>query len=411
METEQKQQREAPTAQPTVPAGEQRSFWRRAPVILLGTILLGIILFFGLSYLADGWSHESTDDAFLDTHIVTIAPRVAGQVQHVSVQDNQLVRKGDVLLELDPRDLESALEQKRANVKAAQANVELQNADLELSRAQVTTAEATAKQTAAEAAAVQATAERAEADLKRARELISNRTISSAEFDMAKAAAASAAASLAAAREKAAGDQAKVGEAQAQLTASQKGLERAQAQQRQAEAELATAELNLSYAHIPAPEGGTVTKKTVATGDYVQIGQALMALVPERLYVTANFKETQLSQIRTNQPAEMRIDAIAKRRFAGHVDSIQTGSGARFSLLPPENAVGNYVKVVQRVPVKIVFDEPLQAAQVLGPGMSVVPSIKVKETEISQAVIVLVAAVLALVGGAFWWRSSRRRSQ
>lgn len=410
METEQKEQTEAPGSQPMAPAGGKRSVWRQPAVILVGTILLGVILFFGLRYLADGWTHESTDDAFLDTHIVTIAPRVAGQVQQIAVQDNQVVRKGDVLVELDPRDLQSGLEQKRANVNAAQASVELQRADLELSRAQVTTAEATAKQSAAEAAAVQATAERAEADLKRAQELISNRTISSAEFDMAKAAQASAAASLAAAREKGAGDQAKISEAQAELAASQKGLERTQAQQRQAEAELATAELNLSYARIAAPETGTVTKKTVATGDYVQVGQALMALVPEHLYVTANFKETQLSQIRTNQPVQVRIDAVSGRRFAGHVDSIQTGSGARFSLLPPENAVGNYVKVVQRVPVKIVFDEPLQAQQVLGPGMSVVPSVKVKESEISEAVIVIVAGALAVLAGGLWWRASMKKA-
>jgi membrane fusion protein (multidrug efflux system) len=150
-----------------------------------------------------------------------------------------------------------------------------------------------------------------------------------------------------------------------------------------------------------------VTKKAVEDGDYIQVGQNLMALVPNALYVTANYKETQVEHIRPGQAVRITIDSAGGRVFAGHVESIMAGSGARFSLLPPENAVGNYVKVVQRIPVKILFDEPIVAGHVLGPGMSVVPSVKVKGLEVSEAVVVAVAAVLALGVGGLWWRGAK----
>jgi membrane fusion protein (multidrug efflux system) len=138
------------------------------------------------------------------------------------------------------------------------------------------------------------------------------------------------------------------------------------------------AELQLSYTKIYAPVCGRVTRRSVEVGDYVGIGQELMAIVPDDVYVTANFKETQLTYMRPGQPVEIRIDAFPKKRFTGHVDSIQRGSGAAFSLLPPENATGNYVKIVQRVPVKIVFDEPPDPSYPIGPGMSVVPEVKIR---------------------------------
>ena len=286
----------------------------------------------------------------------------------------------------------------------------LLKAVVELSRTQIATAEATAKQSAAEAAAAQATAEKARADLKRAEELIQNHTISPQEFDAAKAAATATEASLKAAREKAASNQAKVAEAQAQVEAAQKALERGEAQARQAESDVQAAELNLSYARVTAPADGYVTKKAVESGDYIQVGQKLMALVPSDLYVTANFKETQVEHIRPGQPVRITVDSAGGRVFAGHVESIMAGSGARFSLLPPENAVGNYVKVVQRIPVKILFDEPVEAGHVLGPGMSVVPSVHVKGYEISETVVVIVAAVGALVVGVLWWRAAGRKA-
>jgi membrane fusion protein (multidrug efflux system) len=278
-----------------------------------------------------------------------------------------------------------------------------------LSRTQVASAEATAKQSAAEADASQATAEKARADLKRAEELIQNHTISAQEFDSAKAAATATGASLNAAREKAASNRAKVVEAQAQVEAAQKAFERGEAQARQAEWDVKAAELNLSYARVTAPADGYVTKSAVEDGDYIQVGQKLMALVPHEFYVTANFKESQVEHIRPGQPVRITVDSVEGRVFAGHVESIMAGSGARFSLLPPENAVGNYVKVVQRIPVKILFDEPVNAGHVLGPGMSVVPSVHVKGYVISETVVLIVAAVGALVIGALWWKAAGRK--
>jgi membrane fusion protein, multidrug efflux system len=392
-------------------AESKRSFWRRWPVILIGTVVLAGLLFLALRYLGEALTHESTDDAFLDGHILSIAPKVAGQVKEVCVTDNQVVQAGQALVEIDPRDLQVQLDQKRAALNAARVNIELLAANLELSRAQVASAAAAAKQAAAEAAAAQATSERANADLKRADELIGNRTISPQEHDTAKANAAATEANLRAAQEKAASNQSKVSEAEAQVAASQKALDRGKAQARQAEWDAHAAELNLSYTRILAPEEGRVTKKSVETGDYLQVGQTLMALVPSRLWVTANFKETQLARIRIHQPVTVRIDSVPGRTFSGHVDSIQAGSGARFSLLPPENAVGNYVKVVQRVPVKIVFDQPPASAQTLGPGMSVSPLVRVRGYEVAEPAVAVVAGAIALVLGGLWRMLARRSTK
>ena len=354
-------------------------------------------------------THESTDDAFLEAHIVSIAPKVAGHIAAVQVTDDQVVEAGQVLAEIDPRDLQVQLERKRAAVVAAKANVELIKATVDLFRSEIASAEATAKQSSAEVVASEATADRTSADLKRAQELFANHTISPQEFDTAKADATAAEAKLQAARQKAASDQSKVGQAQAQLGAGLKGYERAEAQTRESDIEVQEAELNLSYARITAPEPGRVTRKAAERGNYVQVGQNLMALVPSHLYVIANFKESQLANLRTNQPARISIDSIASRTFAAHVESVQAGSGARFSLLPPENAVGNYVKVVQRVPVKLVFDETLPEGQVLGPGMSVVPSVHVTSFEIPQSAVTVAAVLAALVLGGLWWRAAGRR--
>ncbi|MGH9807184.1 MAG: HlyD family secretion protein, partial [Terriglobia bacterium] len=179
----------------------------------------------------------------------------------------------------------------------------------------------------------------------------------------------------------------------------------ARAEVSEAEAELHQAELQESYTKITAPEAGRVTNKSVEPGDYVQVGQPLFAIVSPQVWVTANFKETQLTDMRPGQPAEVEVDAYPSRALRGHVDSIQAGSGARFSLLPPENATGNFVKVVQRVPVKIVFDEQPGVPRVLGPGMSAVPEVKVKGS-FGPAVIVTIVAglvILLVLGATLWW--------
>ena len=403
-------EKQVPLASPDIAAGKQkRSFWQRRLVIVVGMVGIFALLFYGLGYLAESLTHEWTDDAFLDADIVSVAPKVPGQVKEVHVQNNQAVKAGELLVEIDPRDLAVQLDQKRAALESARANVILFKAETELTRTQVATAEASAMQSVAEAGAARAAADKAEADFKRAEELIQNHTISPQEFDSAKAAATATEANLKAALEKAASNRAKVAEARAQVEAAQKAFERGEAQARQAEWDVQAAELNLSYARVTAPTGGYVTKKAVESGDYIQVGQKLMALVPRDLYVTANFKETQVEHIRPGQPVKIAVDSVGDRRFTGHVDSIMAGSGARFSLLPPENAVGNYVKVVQRIPVKILFDRPLEAGHVLGPGMSVVPSVHVKGYEISETVVLIAAVMGALVLGVLWWQAAGRR--
>jgi membrane fusion protein, multidrug efflux system len=387
----------------------KRSFWQRRPVIIVGTVVLYWLLFWGLRYLAESLTHEWTDDAFLDANIVSVAPKVGGQVKKFHVRNNQAVKAGDLLVEIDPRDLAVVLEQKRAALKAAQANLELLKANFELRRTQIGTAEAMTKQSAAEIVAAEAAAEKARADLKRAEELIQNHTISPQEFDSAKAVATAAEANLKAARERTGSDQSRVTEAKAQLESTRKSLEWGEAQAHQAESDVQASEQNLSYTRVAAPADGYVTKKAAESGDYIQVGQRLMALVPLDLYVTANFKETQVEHIRPGQPVRITVDSAGRKVFVGHVESIMAGSGARFSLLPPENAVGNYVKVVQRIPVKILFDGPVEAGHVLGPGMSVVPSVKVDGYEVSETVVIIVAAVGALVLGALWWRVAGRR--
>ncbi|HZL43312.1 MAG TPA: HlyD family secretion protein [Verrucomicrobiae bacterium] len=381
-------------------------FWKRPAVVIVGTCLAALVFFLGLHYLVQSFTHESTDDAFLSVDVTAIAPRIGGQVARVFVNDNQIVKTGEPLIQIDPRDYEVQVAQKQAAMVASEANVNLLLASIDLLKAQVATADATARQFEAEAAADKATAEKAQTDLQRAEDLRRKNIISPQEYDAAKAAATSTEATLRSGQEKAASNRLKVAEAQAQLEAGRRAWERAQAQSKQSLADVQQAQLNLSYTHIVAPVDGRVTRKAVSDGDYVQVGQRLLALVPNEIWITANFKETQLRNIRPGQPVHVSIDSGGA--FPAHVDSIQAGSGAAFSLLPPENAVGNFVKVVQRVPVKIVFDHPPQTSHVLGPGMSVEPSVRTASFEVSGAVLALVALVLALLLGSLWWRAATR---
>lgn len=398
------------TGTPENPADpdDKPSIWKRRPVVVLGTVILAALLFLGLDYFTQGLTHESTDNAFLDGDVVAVAPKVAGQVKQVYVSDNQPVTNGQLLIEIDPRDYEVILAQKKSALAASQANQDLIKTSYELLGIQVKSAQETARQSEASANADKAKADRAAADLKRAEDLNTRKIISPQEYDAAKSAAESADATWRSSQAKAAADQSKVAEAQAQLEAGRKAFDRAVAQAEQSQVDVRQAELNLSYTRIVAPENGRITRKAVQSGDYIQVGQRLMALVLNDLWVTANFKETQLKKIRIGQPVEVAIDSVAGKTFDAKVQSIQSGSGAAFSLLPPENAVGNYVKVVQRVPVKIVFDSnPEHAAgHVLGPGMSVTPSVRVRNFEIPAAVIGLVAAVLAIGVGLLWWKKA-----
>ena len=357
------------------------------------TIALAVLLFFGLGYFFYVLTHESTDDAFIAAHVVSIAPRISGQVAAVHVLDNEMVRSNELLVEIDPSSYSITVAQKEASAGAQSANYKAYLAGYELMRIKVTTAEATARQTKADADAAGATASRAQADFQRMEELRKQNTISQQEFDAAQAANQSAQADLNAARQKVAADVSKVDEAKATLAATEAAITMALAQWQEAQTNIASAQLDLSYTKIFAPCDGRVTRKAVEPGNYVQVGQQLMSIVPADIWVVANFKESQLKKMKPGQPALVEIDALGKSLRA-HVDSIQAGSGAAFSLLPPENATGNYVKVVQRVPVKILFDEPLPANHVIGPGMSVTPDVRVSSFSLPEWAIGLLALIL-----------------
>jgi membrane fusion protein (multidrug efflux system) len=417
----------------------------------------------GVTYYLYSLSYESTDDAFLDGHVVAVSPRVAGHVAKVYVTDNQWVKQGDLLAELDPRDFEASLAAAEATLTEARAGqkshsigadvteitstagVDEASAGVEGARAAVVTAQAavaTAKsqqaQAQAQLAAVQAGQKQAEADLvaaearqqradtflKRIAALVPVHAASQDTLEEANASQRVAAADVAAVRQRIAAQEAAVRQAEAAVEAAASGVRQAEsgvaaqeaalgraeahragtksapkqvAQSRSqttgaeaavahAEAEAQQARLNLSYTKIYAPISGHVTRKSVEIGTHVQLGQPLLALVDPDIWVIANFKETQLAKMQPGQPVTVTVDTHPGVRLAAHVDSIQRGSGARFSLLPPENATGNYVKVVQRVPVKIVFDDPKQIEPyALGPGMSVVPTVKIDEPGQSSA--------------------------
>jgi len=326
----------------------------------VGLLLLAAAVLYYLHFLAP---FVSTDDAFIDGYVTMISSRVPGQVSRLCITDNQQVKEGDILLEIDARDYEARASQSRADVAAARSQLVQAQAQVNVSEAKVAQAEAAV-------AAAEAEAQRALDDRKRY-ESVESRAVSKSAFDLAQAQARAATANLEAVR-----SQAKA--AKSEVALSQAGVETAAATVQQAKAKLQQAELDLSYTQVVAPRDGRVTARTVQLGSYVQPGQMLLALVPKDVWVTANFKETKLIHLRPGQPVELSVDAYSDRTFKGRVDSLQSGSGARFSLLPPENAVGNYVKVVQRVPVKIVFDQPLPEDLDIAPGMSVVPKVRVK---------------------------------
>jgi len=358
------------------------------------TAALAVLLFFGLGYFFDVLTHESTDDAFIAAHVVSVAPRIAGQVAAVHVLDNELVRSNELLVEIDPADYSTTAAQKQSAADAQAANYKTVLAALDLMAVKVDTAQAIADQSKADAEAAAATDERAQADFQRNQELRTQNTISAQEFDAAQAAVREADANLAAAKQKAVADASKINEARATQTATAASVAMALAMFQQAQTTVQSAKLDLSYTRIFAPCDGRVTRKAVEAGNYVQVGQQLMSVVPADIWVVANFKESQLKKMKPGQRVLVAIDALGGKLFRAHVDSVQAGSGAAFSLLPPENATGNYVKVVQRVPVKILFDEPLPADHTIGPGLSVTPDVRVASFALPEWAIALLALIL-----------------
>jgi membrane fusion protein (multidrug efflux system) len=385
--------------------------------------------------------YQSTDNAFIQGDVIQVSPRVAGQVLQVYVRDNQHVNRGDPIAEIDARDYEARAAEVRARLTdtaaraegaqsnllltstvtdavltqtgaaagAAQDQVQVLQAGVTQAAAAIRAAEAALGQAEAQRSAAQAEASRATEDAVRYRALYAKDEVSKQQLDRAETQARAAAASQEAASQATEAARAHLSQAQAAQMSTQAALRQAekqvvQAQGRVSEAKSAPrqmevrhadvaslraqveqqrasvqqAELALSYTRIYAPDSGYITRKSVEPGDFVQPGQPLLALVSDRLWVVANFKETQLTLMRPGQPVTLKLDAFPQLRLRGHVESFQSGTGAAFSLLPAENATGNYVKVVQRVPVKIVLDEAPPAGYRIGPGMSVEPEVKVR---------------------------------
>ena len=369
-------------------------------VIWPAALVLAALFVFALDYFFGALTHESTDDAFIAGHIVSIAPRIDGQVDVVHVLDNQLVRSNDLLVEIDPSDYAITVAQKQASATSQDANFRTVVAAYELMRAKVTTAKASAQKAAADADASAATAKWAQMDFDRDRELRKENTVSQRELDAAQTANLKAQADLKSAQQNVDEENSKVDEAEKQLATVFAQKDMAFSQLSESLTNVAGAKLNLSYTKIFAPGDGRVTRKQVEGGDYLQTGQQIMSIVPVEVWVVANFKESQLRNMKPGQPALVEIDALGAKKYRAHVDSIQAGSGAQFSLLPPENATGNFVKVIQRVPVKILFDEPLPAGKTIGPGLSVTPSVQTSSFHVPDLVTAIIAILLAIAAAA-----------
>jgi membrane fusion protein (multidrug efflux system) len=395
------------------------------PRFRLAVALAVLLVASGGVWLWVAAGRESTDDAQIDAHVTPVSARVGGTVLRVLVKDNQLVDAGTMLVEIDKRDYEIAVDKARAELddaeasaKAASSSVPVTSTAAEsnvvtaqgaIEHAQASVAEADKSLEAARARLavmqgrlreVEAGAARSARDVERLRGLLAKDEVSQQQFDTASASADGQRATVDAAKAQVAEAeagilvaesrqrQARASEQQAQaalraartapeqISAAQARAASAAAHVQQARATLAQAELNLEHATVKAPVKGVVSRKSVEPGQTVQSGQPLMALIPlEDVWITANFKETQLGDMRPGQRVSVKVDAYGGRQFAGHVDSIAAATGARFSLLPAENASGNYVKVVQRVPVKIVLDPGQDPDHLLKPGLSVVPTV------------------------------------
>lgn len=393
------------------PEEKKAPFSKRRSVII-GAALLAIVgIIYGATALLHAMTHESTDDAFINGHIISVSPKIPGKVLAVHVSDNQFVKKGDPLFEIDPRDAEAALAAKKAAVEVARAKEQNAVMAVEQAAAHVKTLQAGYAAAEANAAAAAADATKQRSDLKRNKELIAGGAISKQDFEHSKIDTTAAEATLDSKKKQLEAARAYAEEAKKSAGSALAQKDAAAAEVDEALAALHQQELQVSYTKVNAPQDGRVTNKAVEPGDYVQIGQALMALVSREVWVTANFKETQLAKMTPGQKAEIEVDAYPARKLHGHLDSIQAGSGSRFSLLPPENATGNFVKVVQRVPVKIVFDEQPAVQEVLGPGMSAVPDIAVKSSFVSAVIVIVgtsIAIFLVVTAALLWLARSRQ---
>ncbi|NPV23038.1 HlyD family secretion protein [Bradyrhizobium aeschynomenes] len=353
----------APEGQSEQGAKPRRSLLRRHPVgAAVGLVVLLAAAAGGYVYY-DAASHfESTDDAFIAARQFSIAPKVSGYITAVPVTDNQHVKAGDVIARIDDRDYKTALAQAEAQVRSAAAGIDNIDAQLEVQQAQITASQAQVEQAQAALTFAQQQADRYQQLARSGSGTVQSEQQYTSQLQQAKAGLTSA--------------QANLRVAQRQLESLKAQRESAQASLAQAQAQRDQAQLNLSYTTVTAAQPGRVVNLSAADGQFVAQGTALSMFVPDEVWVTADFKETQLDQMRPGQPVTLEIDAYPEREIRGHVASVQSGSGPAFSLLPPQNATGNYVKIVQRVPVKIEMDDP-PTDVALGPGMSVVPTVRV----------------------------------
>ncbi len=355
----------------TTPApAEEPATGGRALTVL--KIAVPVLLLVGLGLWFESRNRVSTDDAQVDGHLVPVSARVYGSVEQVAVADNQAVKAGDLLVSIDPRDIQAKVDQAKATLAQAQAQVE--GAKAELQRAQVAFQQAKGSDleaVKANADAKRASFDKARNDVQRMKPLADREEISAQQFDAFRTQAEVAENDWKAARERLASMQHESQSRKVAVVAAEARLASAQAQVAQAKAALEALNLQLGYTRITASVEGVVTRKYVEPGQTIQPGQGLMTLIPlHQTWVTANFKETQLADMHPGQEAEVKVDMNGVV-LKGHVDSIAGSTGSRMSLLPPENAVGNFVKVVQRIPVKIRIDDAEAGKVVLRPGMNV----------------------------------------
>ncbi|QNQ19664.1 HlyD family secretion protein [Kosakonia sp. SMBL-WEM22] len=338
----------------------------KKPLIILGIVVV-VMVVVALVWWLMTRNQETTDDAFTDGDAVTIAPKVAGYVTDLRVKDNQRVKKGDLLVVIDPRDATAQRDQAQAQLGLATAQLHQAQAQLALSKVQYP-----AQRDEARAQVLKAKADLANAEASYRRQRgVDPRATTQQNIDTANAQLRSAQAQLASAQA-----QLEVAEqVQLQIRQQETNVEAREQQVAQAKAQLETANLNLSWTNVRAPFDGYVTKRNVQNGTLVQAGTALFSLVSQEVWVTANFKESQLERMRPGNKVTVTVDAWPDLELEGHVDSIQQGSGSKFAAFPSENATGNFVKIVQRVPVKIVIDKGLDPNKPLPLGLSVEPKV------------------------------------
>lgn len=342
----------------------------RWPLIILGVVVV-IAVIAGVVYWLLTRDLETTDDAYTDGDAIAYAPKVSGYVTQLNIDDNTFVHTGDVLLKIDPRDYITARDQARASLSLARAQLSSEQVDLDIARVRVP---ATLQQAQAQLMQAKANQSQAEREYRR-QHAVDPRATTQTNIDQANAQMQSTTAAVATAQA-----QVRVADlVQQNIQAAEDTVRQRQAQVAQADANLAQAEVNLSYTNLIAPADGRITRRNVDRGTFVQAGQQVFYVVTPQVWITANFKETQLGRMHPGQHVSIGVDAYPYLHLKGHVDSIQEGSGARFSAFPAENATGNFVKIVRRVPVKIIIDSGLDNDHGLPLGISVEPTVTVNE--------------------------------